>query len=179
MFVGCPEISISIIAYMWNILELSRLFVCLGELVKFFSAWWGGISGLWFARGDQYAGWHYFKGWGGIIKVVLLYSVYDLVYGLCNLVCILQQPAWLVPNLVLGILSVFWCHEELLFLFIYISRVNFDNSNKTHTVIKVTQSLVVSTSVLFISALQKKQNIWILCFYLFHHWYGLLPLLSL
>ena len=38
-------------------LELLGLFVCLGGLIKFFSAWGGGgggtekVAGLWFARG--------------------------------------------------------------------------------------------------------------------------------
>ena len=37
---------------MWKILELSRLFVCLGGLAKFFSAWGAEkIAGLWFALG--------------------------------------------------------------------------------------------------------------------------------
>ena len=40
---------------MWNILELSELFVCLGKLVTFFSAW-GTEKNVGFrsARGDQY-----------------------------------------------------------------------------------------------------------------------------
>ena len=44
-------------------LELSGLFVCPGGLIKFFSAWKEGggqkDAGLWFARVDQYPGWHY------------------------------------------------------------------------------------------------------------------------
>ena len=48
---------------MCNMMELSGLFMCLGGLIKFFSAWGTEeITGLWFAMGkgrDQYPGWHY------------------------------------------------------------------------------------------------------------------------
>ena len=44
---------------MFKVLELSGLFVCLGGLVKILSAWGTEeIGGLWFAKGDQYPGWH-------------------------------------------------------------------------------------------------------------------------
>ena len=67
MFVGCSEISVFLLN-MCNMLELSGLLVCLGRLVNFLSAWevgrgggvgWTEVSGLWFARRDQYPGWHY------------------------------------------------------------------------------------------------------------------------
>ena len=45
---------------MWNLLELSDLFVCLGGLMKLSSTWeYKKIAGLWFARGDQYPGLHH------------------------------------------------------------------------------------------------------------------------
>ena len=45
---------------MCNTLELSVLFVSFGGLSKCFSAWGTEkIAGLWFARGNQYPGWHY------------------------------------------------------------------------------------------------------------------------
>ena len=45
---------------MCNLLELSELFVCPGELGQFFSTWGDRkIAGLWFAQGDQYPDWHY------------------------------------------------------------------------------------------------------------------------
>ena len=67
MFVGCSEISVFLLN-MCNMLELSGLLVCLGRLINFLSAWevgrgggvgWTEVSGLWFARRDQYPGWHY------------------------------------------------------------------------------------------------------------------------
>ena len=45
---------------MFKVLELLGIFVRLGGLVKILSAWGTEeIAGLWFARGDQYPGWHY------------------------------------------------------------------------------------------------------------------------
>ena len=72
MFIGCSEISISVIVLnMCNTLKLSVLFVCLGEVIKFFIAWGGGGqkkyqgSGL-LGGGGQYPGWHYanIEHWG-------------------------------------------------------------------------------------------------------------------
>ena len=66
MFVGCSEISVFLLN-MCNMLELSGLLVCLGGL-NFLNAWeagrgagvgWTEVVGLWFARGDQYPGWHH------------------------------------------------------------------------------------------------------------------------
>ena len=40
-----------------NTLKLSGLFVCPGELARFFRAWGKEkIAGLWFVRGEQYPG---------------------------------------------------------------------------------------------------------------------------
>ena len=63
MFVGCFEISISVIVkhvgskLVKQVLVLSEIFVCLGGPVKIFSAWEGGggaeeITRLLFARGE-------------------------------------------------------------------------------------------------------------------------------
>ena len=60
VFVGCSEISISVIVKHVHNIRIIRAFVWLGGLVKFSSAWaTEKIAGLWFARGDQYLGWHY------------------------------------------------------------------------------------------------------------------------
>ena len=51
---------VEVLLNMFKVLELSGLFVCLGGLVKILSAWGTEeIGGLWFAKGDQYPGWHY------------------------------------------------------------------------------------------------------------------------
>ena len=54
MFVGCSEISISVtVKHVQNNGLISRLFVYLGELAKFFSVWGPEkIAGLWFAFGE-------------------------------------------------------------------------------------------------------------------------------
>ena len=39
MCLGCFEISVSVLLYMFKVLESSGLFVCLGRLEKIFSAW--------------------------------------------------------------------------------------------------------------------------------------------
>ena len=46
---------------MYNMLELSELFICLGGLIEFFSAWGNRKKLLgWGLQGrDQYTGWHY------------------------------------------------------------------------------------------------------------------------
>ena len=65
VFVGCSEISISVtVKHVQNNGLISRLFVYLGELAKFFSVWGPEkIAGLWFAFGEggghQYPGWYY------------------------------------------------------------------------------------------------------------------------
>ena len=52
MFADCSGIIISINVNISNIPELSRLFVYLGVLVKFFRTWGAEkIAGLWFSRG--------------------------------------------------------------------------------------------------------------------------------
>ena len=52
MFADCSGIIISINVNMSNIMELSRLFVYQGGLVKFFRTWGTEkIAGLWFSRG--------------------------------------------------------------------------------------------------------------------------------
>ena len=58
MFLGCCEVSISVIAKHMQNIGIIRAF-CLpeGGLVKFLSAWvTEKIAGLWFARGNQYPG---------------------------------------------------------------------------------------------------------------------------
>ena len=60
---------------MCSTLELSGLFVCLGVLVKFFSAWGTEkIAGLWFAKRDQYPGWHYdsLEAWTVLIEISVI-----------------------------------------------------------------------------------------------------------
>ena len=54
MFVGCSEFSISVtVKHVKNNGLISRLFVYLGELAKFFSVWGPEkIAGLWFAFGE-------------------------------------------------------------------------------------------------------------------------------
>ena len=60
MLVGCSEISISVIVKHVQHDGIIRAFMCLGGLIKFFSAWGTEeITGLWFAMGegrDQYPG---------------------------------------------------------------------------------------------------------------------------
>ena len=59
MCVGWFEISRSVVKHVQSI-GIIRAFVCLGGLVKILSAWGTEeIGGLWFAKGDQYPGWHY------------------------------------------------------------------------------------------------------------------------
>ena len=54
MCIGCFEISINVIAK--NVQGII-IFVCLGGLVKIFSAWgYRRIAKFWFDRGDQYPG---------------------------------------------------------------------------------------------------------------------------
>ena len=54
MFVGCSEISISVIVKHVQHVGIIRVFCLPGGLNKFFSAWGGEaekFAGLWFARG--------------------------------------------------------------------------------------------------------------------------------
>ena len=65
MFVGCFEISTSVIVKHIQNIETIRAFCLPGVDLLRFSLPWGGeggteeITGLWFARGNQYPGWHY------------------------------------------------------------------------------------------------------------------------
>ena len=61
MFVGCSEISISVIVkHMQNIGLKSRLFDYQGDLLSFsVPGMTEKIAGLWCAWGDQYPGWHF------------------------------------------------------------------------------------------------------------------------
>ena len=57
MFVGCSEISISVIVKQAQHVEIIRAFICLGGLVNLSVSGGGGtekIVGLQFARGDLY-----------------------------------------------------------------------------------------------------------------------------
>ena len=73
MFRGCSEIDISVIVKLELYIGIIRFFVCLGQLIKFFST--SGdrkIAGLWFARGISTQGgtmvyiywFSYWEGWG-------------------------------------------------------------------------------------------------------------------
>ena len=60
MSTGSSEISISVIVKHVKHVGIIMAFCLLGGLIKFFSACGKQkIAGLWFARGDQYPGWHY------------------------------------------------------------------------------------------------------------------------
>ena len=54
MCVGCFEISVSVVVKHVKSIGILGFFVCLGGLVKIFSAWGTEkIAGLWFARGGS------------------------------------------------------------------------------------------------------------------------------
>ena len=60
MFVGCFEISVSVIVkHVQSIGIIRGFFSAWGDLVRFSKPRGTEEIGLWFARGDQHPGWHY------------------------------------------------------------------------------------------------------------------------
>ena len=78
---------------MYNTLELSGIPVCLGELIKFFSAWGTEeIAGFWFARTGG-------RGGGGLISRLTL----DMSVNFFNSACVLEPVCiWQLVGIIGG-----------------------------------------------------------------------------